>query len=67
MHGSTYFANGKAITAIMKHTSEVYALHIEDVIYTGILAEKGNVSRFDHAPYHFRDGSVCFLINFKIK
>ncbi|KAF7637137.1 hypothetical protein Mgra_00003525 [Meloidogyne graminicola] len=51
----------------MKHTSEVYALHIEDVIYTGILAEKGNVSRFDHAPYHFRDGSVCFLIDFKIK
>uniref|UniRef100_A0A1I8B2Z1 Sugar phosphate isomerase/epimerase n=1 Tax=Meloidogyne hapla TaxID=6305 RepID=A0A1I8B2Z1_MELHA len=55
MHGSGYFANSKAITSLMKHAQEVYAIHIEDALYTGILAEKGNVSRIDHAFSHFRD------------
>jgi len=60
MHGSTYFGNSKAITSIMKHTKEVFAIHIEDALYTGILAEKGNVSRYDHADKHFRNGDVYF-------
>nr|CAD2181897.1 unnamed protein product [Meloidogyne enterolobii] len=58
MHGSTYFGNSKAITSIMKHTKEVFAIHIEDALYTGILAEKGNVSRYDHADKHFRNGDL---------
>lgn len=67
MHGSTYFGNSKAITSIMKHTKEVFAIHIEDALYTGILAEKGNVSRYDHADKHFRNGDVClFLIKLNL-
>ncbi|KAL7070677.1 hypothetical protein ACQ4LE_009777 [Meloidogyne hapla] len=58
MHGSGYFATGKAITSIMKHTKEAYAIHIEDALWSGILAEKGNVTRVNHGHDHFLDATL---------
>uniref|UniRef100_A0A1I8B6Z0 ZP domain-containing protein n=1 Tax=Meloidogyne hapla TaxID=6305 RepID=A0A1I8B6Z0_MELHA len=63
MHGSGYFATGKAITSIMKHTKEAYAIHIEDALWSGILAEKGNVTRVNHGHDHFLDATVILLKN----
>jgi hypothetical protein len=38
------FLNRQAIRSIMKHTSEVNAINMEDVLFTGILAKLANVS-----------------------
>uniref|UniRef100_A0A915LLN1 Hexosyltransferase n=1 Tax=Meloidogyne javanica TaxID=6303 RepID=A0A915LLN1_MELJA len=59
MHGSGYFATGKAITAIMniENTKSVYAIHIEDLLWNGILAERGDVVRFEGGNDHFLEGT----------
>uniref|UniRef100_A0A183BN60 Hexosyltransferase n=1 Tax=Globodera pallida TaxID=36090 RepID=A0A183BN60_GLOPA len=55
MQGATYFGTGQAVRAVMAQTSEVAAFNIEDVIYTGILAEhvKPPVARFHSGRAHF--------------
>uniref|UniRef100_A0A914LBJ9 Hexosyltransferase n=1 Tax=Meloidogyne incognita TaxID=6306 RepID=A0A914LBJ9_MELIC len=60
MHGSGYFATGKAITAIMniENTKSVYAIHIEDLLWNGILAERGDVVRFEGGNDHFLEGTL---------
>ena len=60
MHGSGYFATGKAITAIMniENTKSVYAIHIEDLLWNGILAERADVVRFEGGNDHFLEGTV---------
>nr|CAD2151426.1 unnamed protein product [Meloidogyne enterolobii] len=58
MHGSGYIVTGKAITALMEHTIAVYAIHIEDLLWNGILAERGNVVRFEGGNDHFLEGTL---------
>uniref|UniRef100_A0A914N0E8 Hexosyltransferase n=1 Tax=Meloidogyne incognita TaxID=6306 RepID=A0A914N0E8_MELIC len=60
MHGSGYFATGKAITAIMniENTKMVYAVHIEDLLWNGILAERADVARFEGGNDHFLEGTL---------
>ncbi|CAK5115862.1 unnamed protein product [Meloidogyne enterolobii] len=58
MHGSGYIVTGKAITALMEHTKAVHAIHIEDLLWNGILADRGNVVRFEGGNDHFLEGTL---------
>uniref|UniRef100_A0A914NLU9 Hexosyltransferase n=1 Tax=Meloidogyne incognita TaxID=6306 RepID=A0A914NLU9_MELIC len=58
MHGSGYIVTGKAITALMQHTLEVHAVPLEDLLWSGILAERENVVRFEGGNDHFLEGTL---------
>jgi hypothetical protein len=60
MQGATYFGTGEAIRAVMAHTREVIGFNMDDIIYTGTLAERANVSRIDYKRIHFRGGAEVF-------
>ncbi|CAK5096219.1 unnamed protein product [Meloidogyne enterolobii] len=53
MQGASYFGNGKAIKLIMQHTKEAIGFNMDDILFTGTLAEIANVSRIDYSV-HFR-------------
>uniref|UniRef100_A0A914N579 Uncharacterized protein n=1 Tax=Meloidogyne incognita TaxID=6306 RepID=A0A914N579_MELIC len=53
MQGASYFGNGKAIKLIMEHTNEAIGFNMDDILFTGTLAEIANVSRIDYSA-HFR-------------
>uniref|UniRef100_A0A915P1Y9 Hexosyltransferase n=1 Tax=Meloidogyne floridensis TaxID=298350 RepID=A0A915P1Y9_9BILA len=57
MQGASYFGNGKAIKLIMQHTKEAIGFNMDDILFTGTLAEIANVSRIDYAWIHFRGGN----------
>ena len=56
MQGATYFGTSEAIRAVMAHTHEELGFNMDDLLYTGILAERANVSRWDYRRMHFRGG-----------
>nr|CAD2128478.1 unnamed protein product [Meloidogyne enterolobii] len=49
MQGASYFGNGKAIKLIMQHTKEAIGFNMDDILFTGTLAEIANVSRIDYS------------------
>uniref|UniRef100_A0A914HM56 Hexosyltransferase n=1 Tax=Globodera rostochiensis TaxID=31243 RepID=A0A914HM56_GLORO len=55
-NGATYFGTAQAVRAVMAHTSEVVGFNMDDLLYTGILAErvKPPVARFHGGLIHFR-------------
>uniref|UniRef100_A0A914MN90 Hexosyltransferase n=1 Tax=Meloidogyne incognita TaxID=6306 RepID=A0A914MN90_MELIC len=57
MQGASYFGNGKAIRLIMQHTKEAIGFNMDDILFTGTLAEIANVSRIDYSWIHFRGGN----------
>ena len=57
MQGASYFGNGKAIKLIMQHTKEAIGFNMDDILFTGTLAEIANVSRIDYSWIHFRGGN----------
>ncbi|CAK5096223.1 unnamed protein product [Meloidogyne enterolobii] len=57
MQGASYLGNGKAIKLIMQHTKEAIGFNMDDILFTGTLAEIANVSRIDYAWTHFRGGN----------
>ena len=80
MQGATYFGTRAAIrglkgdfqlvcfikSAVMARTQEVRGFNMDDLIFTGILAEIANVTRHAYNFKHFRGGdpvSVQFLLN----
>uniref|UniRef100_A0A914NAV6 Hexosyltransferase n=1 Tax=Meloidogyne incognita TaxID=6306 RepID=A0A914NAV6_MELIC len=54
-NGPTYLLTSKAVQAIMNLTENVHAFPIEDVLYTGVLANLANVKKFSIWE-HFRIG-----------
>lgn len=56
MQGATYFGTTQAVRAVMAHTSEVVGFNMDDLLYTGILAERAKppVFRFNSGTVHFR-------------
>uniref|UniRef100_A0A183C1M2 Hexosyltransferase n=1 Tax=Globodera pallida TaxID=36090 RepID=A0A183C1M2_GLOPA len=56
MQGATYFGTAQAVRAVMAHTLEVVGFNMDDLLYTGILAErvKPPVARFHGGLVHFR-------------
>ena len=50
--GTFYMCSSLAISQILEHCPVVNAITMEDVLYTGIVAEKANVSRSDQR-WHF--------------
>lgn len=61
MSGPTYLASRQAISAIMPHTSEVIGFNMDDILYTGILAQLGNVSVLDYVDHFTFYLPVIFL------
>uniref|UniRef100_A0A1I8B664 Hexosyltransferase n=1 Tax=Meloidogyne hapla TaxID=6305 RepID=A0A1I8B664_MELHA len=56
LQGASYFGSGEAIKLIMAHTKEVIGYNMDDIIFTGTLADIANVSRIDYGHTHFRGG-----------
>jgi hypothetical protein len=54
-NGATYLLTSKAVKSIMNATDNVHAFPIEDVLYTGILANLSKVKKFS-VWEHFRIG-----------
>lgn len=48
MQGATYIATEHAISSIIPHMGEVNGFNMDDVLFTGVLADLGNVSKWDH-------------------
>jgi len=48
MQGATYFGTNKAIKLTMEHTKEVIGFNMDDIVFTGTIAEIANVSRIDY-------------------
>ncbi|KAL7071727.1 hypothetical protein ACQ4LE_009181, partial [Meloidogyne hapla] len=59
-NGPTYLLTSKAVQAIMNATDNVHAFPIEDVLYTGILANLANVKKFS-VWEHFKLGKHLYL------
>jgi len=51
-----------AIKRILEACPRVKAINMEDVLYTGIVAQEANVSRVDE-PWHFWGGGAVSLIS----
>ena len=62
VRGCTYMCSALAIKQILKACPKVNAVNMEDVLFTGIVAQEANVSRVDE-PWHFYVGGshVCFF------
>ncbi|KAF7631078.1 Hexosyltransferase [Meloidogyne graminicola] len=56
MQGATYVASREAINAIIPFTNKVIGFNMDDVLFTGVLAELANVTRSDHKEM-FRVGN----------
>uniref|UniRef100_A0A915LFA0 Hexosyltransferase n=1 Tax=Meloidogyne javanica TaxID=6303 RepID=A0A915LFA0_MELJA len=56
MQGASYVASSQAITATMPHINKVIGFNMDDVLFTGILADLANVTRADHKEM-FRVGN----------
>ncbi|KAF7637135.1 Hexosyltransferase [Meloidogyne graminicola] len=57
MQGASYFGTNNAINLIMSHTKEVIGFNMDDIVFTGTLADIANVTRLDYGYYHFRGGN----------
>ncbi|KAH7722094.1 Glycosyl transferase [Aphelenchoides avenae] len=55
-NGPTYLMTTEAVEAILARTAEVNAFRIEDILFTGVLAEAARVKKHNH-PRNFRLGS----------
>ncbi|KAI1695381.1 galactosyltransferase domain-containing protein [Ditylenchus destructor] len=53
--GALYILSNEAVTGILEHTHEVNAFSLDDVLYTGILAEKAGVLKIDASKHFIRD------------
>uniref|UniRef100_A0A1I8C2V0 Hexosyltransferase n=1 Tax=Meloidogyne hapla TaxID=6305 RepID=A0A1I8C2V0_MELHA len=56
MQGASYVASSQAITVTMPYTSKVTGFNMDDVLFTGVLADLANVTRSDHKEM-FRVGN----------
>uniref|UniRef100_A0A914N3P1 Hexosyltransferase n=1 Tax=Meloidogyne incognita TaxID=6306 RepID=A0A914N3P1_MELIC len=56
MQGASYVASSQAITATMPYINKVIGFNMDDVLFTGILADLANVTRADHKEM-FRVGN----------
>ncbi|KAL7075990.1 hypothetical protein ACQ4LE_004477 [Meloidogyne hapla] len=52
LNGCTYMCSALAIKRIIETCPKVNAVNMEDVLFTGIVAQEANVSRVDE-PWHF--------------
>ncbi|KAL7075639.1 hypothetical protein ACQ4LE_005006 [Meloidogyne hapla] len=52
LNGCTYMCSALAIKRILDTCSRINAVNMEDVLFTGIVAQEANVSRVDK-PWHF--------------
>jgi hypothetical protein len=55
MNGPTYLLSNRAVSSILNATEGVKAFSIEDILYTGILANRAHVHKFS-VWQHFRQG-----------
>jgi len=55
-YNNLYFISSQAITATMPHINKVIGFNMDDVLFTGILADLANVTRADHKEM-FRVGN----------
>uniref|UniRef100_A0A914I0U4 Hexosyltransferase n=1 Tax=Globodera rostochiensis TaxID=31243 RepID=A0A914I0U4_GLORO len=62
MQGTVYLTTPATIKAIWLHTRQVDGFYLEDVLYTGILAELANVTLSDqkkHLMWHYKNNGEC--------
>nr|CAD2149398.1 unnamed protein product [Meloidogyne enterolobii] len=48
MSGPSYLLTREAISLILHYASQVKAIHLEDALFTGIIARKANISHCGH-------------------
>uniref|UniRef100_A0A1I8AWF9 ANF_receptor domain-containing protein n=1 Tax=Meloidogyne hapla TaxID=6305 RepID=A0A1I8AWF9_MELHA len=48
MSGPSYLLTREAISKILQYASQVKAIHLEDALFTGIIAGKANISQCGH-------------------
>ncbi|KAI1705451.1 galactosyltransferase domain-containing protein [Ditylenchus destructor] len=53
--GALYMMSNEAVKGILEHAHEVNAFSLDDVLYTGILAEKAAVRKIDSSKHFIRD------------
>ncbi|KAI6240471.1 Hexosyltransferase [Aphelenchoides fujianensis] len=53
-NGAMYLLTHEAVAAIHERTVEVEKMRLEDVLFTGILAERANVTRFDTGAFGWK-------------
>lgn len=51
VRGGVYLGTTETIAAILAHTAEVNELYLEDLLYTGVLAERAGVFRSDQKQH----------------
>ena len=44
-NGPTYLLSAQAVSSILSHAKEVQAFWLEDVLYTGVIAERAEIYR----------------------
>ncbi|KAI6229730.1 Beta-1,3-galactosyltransferase 1 [Aphelenchoides fujianensis] len=53
-NGAMYLLTHEAVAGIHERTSEVEKMRLEDVLFTGILAKRANVTRFDTGAFGWK-------------
>ncbi|CAD5205757.1 unnamed protein product [Bursaphelenchus okinawaensis] len=55
--GCSYMASTDAVAAILNHTKEAHFLKLEDVLFTGLIAEKANVTLYNTRNFGYYTAS----------